>query len=112
MAANRLQQRSLEQEFLAEDIRPDPFLVDAARLLESHLQHLAGVIPLVKRRLRVETLVALQADQVRLQEFGQHLREFGLAYARFALQEDRLAQPQRQKHGRGQGPVRNVATRG
>src|SRR5690606_28758128 len=60
---DRLQQGTLEQELVAEDVAADVFAVDAACLLQADLEHLAQVVPLVQGGMRVQAFVALQADE-------------------------------------------------
>ena len=89
---DRLQERSFEQELLAEDVAPGRLGVDSAGHLEgAQVEHLARVVPLVDRRARVETLVALEPDERRVEDRREDLGDLGLADARFALEEQRLA---------------------
>ena len=53
------------------------------------LENLARVVPLVHRVADVEAFVALQADQFGVERRRQHLGDFGLADAGFALEEQR-----------------------
>ena len=52
-------------------------------------QELALIIPLVERRVLVETFVALQPDQFGAVHGGQRLGDFGLADAGFAFEQQR-----------------------
>ena len=107
---DRLQERPLEQELLGEEIVADRLAALAAgRLDGAQIEHLARVVPLVDRRGRVETLVALEADERRLEHVGEDLGDLGLADAGLALQQERLAEFQRQKEGRGQSALGDVA---
>ena len=106
---DRLQQRPLEQELLAEEIAPGRLAVDSARRLEGlQVEHLARVVPLVDRRAGVQTLIALEPDQRRVEHRREHLGDFGFADAGFALEQERLAQPQSQEEGRRETAVGNV----
>jgi hypothetical protein len=58
----------------------------AGRFDRAQIEHLTRVIPLIDRRGRVETLIALEANQRRLEHIGEDLGDFGLADAGFALQ--------------------------
>ncbi len=66
-------------------------LVCAALGLDA--QQLLLVVPLVERLGLVETLVALQADQLGAGDLGDRLGELGLAGTGWALDEDRLLEP-------------------
>jgi hypothetical protein len=57
----------------------------------------------------VDALVALQADEARAGRLGERLGHLGLAHARLALDEQRLAELAGQEHGRGQGAIGEVA---
>ena len=67
----------------------------AARVGQPDAEQLAGVVPLVERLGRVDPLVALQADQRRVEHGRERLGRLGLADARLALEQQRLGQPQR-----------------
>ena len=71
--------------------------------------HLRAVIPLIDRGRNVEPLVALQPDQLAAQRLAQHLGDFGLAGARFALDEQRPAHLEREIEHRRQRTVGDVA---
>ena len=62
-------------------------------------EQLALVVPLVERRLLVEALVALQADELGAVHRGERLGHLGLADAGLAFEQQRtleeLHQPQR-----------------
>ena len=106
----RLEQRALDQEVGAEDVMDAGVLGLAAGLQQPDLQHLARVVPLVDRRVDVETFVALQPDQPGAEARRQDLGELGLADAGLALEEERPAELQREEDGRGERPVRDVVT--
>src|SRR5207244_1647750 len=88
---DRRQERAREQELLAEDVLLD---LVPARLVRLGLdaQELLAVVPLVERLGLVEALVALEADQLACGRARESLGELGLADARGALDEDRLAE--------------------
>ena len=90
LARNRLEQRPLEQEPLAEHVRFALFEAGALRLAQARVEHLARIVPLVERRHRVEPFVALQADQLGAEHLGEHFRALGLADAGRPLDEQRL----------------------
>ena len=91
---DRLEQRPLEQELLAEDLRFTLFERRALALAQPRPQHLARVVPLVERRHGIEAFVALQPDQPRAQHIGEDLRALGLADAGRAFDEQRLLERQ------------------
>ena len=67
------------------------------------------MVPLVHRGREVEPLVALEADQARLQDRGEDLTQLGLADAGLPFQEERLAQLRREEDGGRRGAVGEVA---
>ena len=63
----------------------------------------------------VDALVALEADQARAEHVGERLRDLGLADARLALEQQRLAELQRHVQHRREtaiGEVRALAEGG
>jgi hypothetical protein len=107
---DRLQQWPLEQELFGKEIVAHALPALApGRLHRAQKQHLARVIPFVDGGGRVETLVALQADQRRFQQVSQDLGDFRLADARLAFQEERLAEFEGQEEGGGQATFRDIA---
>ena len=76
---------------------------------EPGMQHLAGIVPLVERRVDVEPFVALQANQIGAEQLCHHLRELGFPAAGLALDEQRLAHLSREEHGGRNGLVGHVA---
>src|SRR5262249_46387901 len=66
--------------------------------------------PFIERRRLVETLVALQADQLRRVHRRQRFRHLGLADARFAFQEKRTPQQLHQRDRSRQFAVGNIAS--
>ena len=82
-------------------VRTEQFLLAerrAARVGEADAQQLARVVPLVQRLRRVDPLVALQANQRRIQDDRQRLGGLGLADTRLALEQQGLRQAHAQKH--------------
>src|SRR2546425_5620008 len=73
------------------------------------MQQLPRIVPLVDRVREVDALVALEADQARAQHLGHDFGRLGLADARLTLDEERLLQLEREKDGRRQGAVADVA---
>ena len=96
--------RPLDQERLAVD-------VDALLAGLADRQHLARIVPLVERGGGVDALVALQADQAAAEHAGDRLGGFGLADARRAFQQQRLAERQRQIGGGREAVVGQIIGR-
>ena len=71
-------------------------------------QHLPGIVPLVQRRVDVEPFVALQANQLGLEQLREHFRELRLSAAGFSFDQQRLAHLAGKKHGRRDGLVGHV----
>ncbi len=80
----------------------------AARFEQADLEDLPRVVPLVDRALEIEALVALEPDQRAIEHRGQHLGDLGLADAGLALEEERLAETQREEHRGGETAIRHV----
>ena len=87
---DRLEQRPLQQEPIAEHVRLTLFEARSLFLAQPRVEHLARIVPFVERRHRVQSFVALQADELGAEHLGQHLRAFGLADARRPLDEQWL----------------------
>ena len=83
------EQRPLEQIVLGKDLRFDLGGAGASALARLDRQQLALIVPFVERRARVEPLVALHADEFAAVQRGERLGDFGLADARFALDQKR-----------------------
>ena len=106
-----LEQRALDEKLRAEYVDRrliGPFAVAAPRLHQPYLQQLARMVPLVHRVVDVQTLVALQANQVGLQSRRQRPGNLRLANAGLAFQEKGTLQLERQENGDGQPPVGDV----
>src|SRR3982751_135 len=82
---DRLEQWTLEQEWLAEDRRL--LLGDRAiaSFLELDAKELLGIVPLVEGCRGVEPFVALEPDEIRVERASQRLRDVGLANTRMTL---------------------------
>ena len=106
-AGDRLHQRPLEQELLAEDVVVDVLPAGLAAGLDP--QQLLAVVPLVQRLGLVEALVALQANQLAAGGAGERLGQLGLADPRRALDQDRLAEPLGEEGDQRRGLVGEVA---
>ena len=73
------------------------------------MHHLARVVPLVHGVVDVEPFVALEADQLRVQQIGEDLGYFRLPHASFAFQEDGPAEPEGEEQRGGQATAGEVA---
>ncbi len=74
------------------------FLPSQALLLVGlHAQELFLIIPFVERARLVESFVTLQPDQFAVQNFRQHLGNFGLARAGGTFYQQRLFEREREK---------------
>ena len=104
--AQRLQQRHLDQEFRRVEIGGADF---AAALGDAHMQQLARMVPVVERLRRVDALIALQADRLAAEDLGQPVGDLGLADARRAFEQQRLAELERQVERRHQRLVGEIA---
>src|ERR1022692_1242810 len=91
---DRRQQRPLQQELRAEQLVDRRVIGDLVLGQRPDLQHLAGVVPFIERLVGVDTFVALEPDQLSVQDRGQHLGDLGLAYSDLALKQDRAMQRQ------------------
>src|SRR5688572_9621501 len=78
------------------------------RFEQADLEDLPRVVPLVDRALEIEPLVALEADQRAIEHRRQHLGDLGLADAGLALEEERLAEAEREEDGGGETAIRHV----
>ena len=111
-ALQRLQERALEQEGGAEECllrRLD--LQVAGSFQQPNLEDLASVVPFVDCGVNVQSLIALEANQVAVQYGGQDLGDLGLADAGFAFQEEGAVQLEGQEERGGQGGRRCSADR-
>ena len=64
--------------------------VQALVLVGLHPQQLLLIVPFVERARLVEAFVALEADQIGVEDFGEDLGDFGLACAGGTFDEQRL----------------------
>ena len=101
----RCQHRPLDQEIVA---------VDVERLAVLRLpdgEHLAWIIPFVERGGRIDALEALQADELAPEDAGERLGGLGLADAGRALQQQRLAEREREVAGRRDAVIGEIHRR-
>jgi len=109
----RLQQRALEQHLARIQLAHERIASGlVAGFGHTDLEHLPRDVPFVGGRGDVQALVALQADQGRPQRARQHLGQLGLADAGFAFEQQRPAQAQGEKDGRGQCAAGEVVLAG
>ena len=81
----------------------------STRLYEANGKHLAGIVPLVQGVIGVEALVALQPDQFRVQDLGQHLGHFRFPHPSFSFEEQGTGQAVGEVDRNRQGPVGQIA---
>ena len=107
VGGDRLEQRTGEQELVAEDVVVD-VAPRVAVLVGLDAQQLLLVVPLVERLALVEALVALQTDEPRAGHLGDALGQLGLAGTGRTLDQHRLAQPIGQENDAGDAVVGQV----
>ena len=102
--AQRREHRPLDEEGLA---------IDVDRLLAGlpDRQHLAGIVPFIKRRGGVDAFVALKPDEAAREHCGDRFRRFGLADAGRAFEQERLAEGEREISRRRQALVGEIIGR-
>src|SRR5215203_894145 len=84
----RLQQRTAHQELAVVEIALDAFPVFAPKGFGgADVEELAGVVPLVDGLVDVYALVALQADERRLEDAGENFGDLRLTDPRLAFEE-------------------------
>ena len=104
-----LQQRPLDEERVAVELASRACAVEAAGGLEdAQLEELPRVVPLVDRVRDVQPFVALQTDEVGAERGRDRGRQRGLADARFAFEEQRPSQPEREEERHGEAAVGHV----
>ena len=106
---NRLQERAADEELGPEEVLQRLLAVAARRLDEADFQHLPRVVPLIQRVGDINALVALEADEARVQQVRENLGDLRLADARFAFEQDWLVQTQREEERRRKRAIRDVA---
>ena len=95
---DRLQQRPLDQKRFAVQLATGARAVDRAGGLEdAQLEELPRVVPLVHGVRDVETLIALESDEIGTERRGNGAGERGLADAGFALEEQRTPETESQE---------------
>src|SRR5499427_10863473 len=109
VAADRGEERALEQIALREDVLLDRVGVLADSLARLDGEQLALVIPLVEGGVLVEALVALQADQLGAVHARERLGDLGLADPGLALEQQRVLEEFHQPQRRGDVAVRHIA---
>ena len=95
-----MQQRTLEQEVGREDVRRDVLPRTVIRLVRLDTQQLLLVVPLVERARLVEPFVALEPDQLGVEQPGEHLPQLGLARPGRPFRQQRLLDRERQEERR------------
>ena len=82
--------------------------VRSAALVETYPEELLGVVPLVEGGGDVEALVALEANERRVEQLGHDVGYLGLADAGAAFYQQGALQRLRHEYGRGDGRVGDV----
>ena len=82
----------LEQRTFVEESRPvqvfdDAFLVGSRVSYGAQVEELAGVVPFVQRLVRVDSFVALEADDPAVQSLSDGSGHLGLAHADLAFEQ-------------------------
>jgi len=77
-------------------------------LEDAELEELARVVPLVERVAHLEPFVALEPDQIGVEDTGDGGCEGGLAHAGFAFEEQRTPQADRKEERDGKASIRDV----
>jgi hypothetical protein len=104
-----LQQWALEEELFAEEVVPGRVAVDAAAGFERpQVEHLARVVPLVDSGGGVQTLVALEANQGRVEDGRQNLGDLRLADAGLPFEEQRFLEAEGEIERRRQSAIGDV----
>ena len=107
----RRQEGALQQELLAEYLSLLLLGGAAALLVQLDPQELLGVVPLVKGGGNVQPLVALEADELGVQEPGHHGGDLSLADAGATFDQEGTFQGLCKVDRRGNGGVGDVALR-
>src|SRR5690606_12210428 len=79
---------------------------------ETDMQHLLRIVPLVQRRVNIESFVALQPHLTGIQHRRQHLGDFRLAHAGGTLHQQGFAEGAHQVKSGYQGTIADLALRG
>jgi hypothetical protein len=103
-----LEQRAADEELRPEDLAGIGARGLAARLEQPDLEHLARVVPFVDRGVDVEALIALEPDERRAEARREDLREFRLADAGLALEQERAAELEREERRRRERAIAHV----
>ena len=89
--ADCAQQRPLEQELGPVELGHPPLGVDLTHLERPRVEKLPRIVPLVERLPGIDPLVALEPDQLRVDDTGQRLADLRLADPGLPLEEQRAA---------------------
>src|SRR5438445_3179282 len=112
IAFQRARQRPFNQEFLGVNIGRELLLRLLPRCFgQPDFDHLPRVVPLVGSLRDVQTLVALQADELPAQALGDDLADLGLAARRLAFQEQRPAHGEGEEKRGGEAAIGDVVAR-
>ena len=83
--------------------------LSVAPFLNFNREQLLLIVPLVDRRIQIQTFVTLEPDQFCLQHGSQYLGGLRFSYPRVPLDQERFPKPDEQIDGRGQRPIRDVS---
>src|SRR5215204_274403 len=105
----RLQQRTAGKELAIVEVALDAFPIFAAESFGGpNVEELACVVPLVDGLVDVYALVALQADERRLEDAGENFGDLGLTDPSLAFEEQRPSELDGEEDRGGQPFVRQV----
>ena len=83
-------------------------VVLARRLREPDRHHLRGIVPFIDRRRDIEAFIALQSNQLSAERGSEHFRDFRLADARLALEQEGPTEAQAQEDDGRQRALRDI----
>jgi hypothetical protein len=105
---DRLEERALDDEFRPEDLAQRVASRRTFGLQHTNLEHLLGVVPLVDCMVDIQSLVALKADQLGVEQGCHRLGNLSFADTGFAFQQQRLTEAQGEEQGGPQAAVGNI----
>ena len=106
--AHRAQQRPLHQELRPVELGGAAGRVELAVLDGPGVEELARVVPLVEGLAGVDSLVALEPDELGVEHARQGPRDLGLPHAGLALQQQRPAEREGQEDRDGEAAIGEV----
>src|SRR5690606_5740461 len=109
LVGNRLQEGTAEQKGGAENLLFPLLGRRPAIFRETDMQHLLRIVPLVQRRVNIESFVALQPHLTGIQHRRQHLGDFRLAHAGGTLHQQGFAEGAHQVKSGHEGSIGDIA---